>query len=66
MEELSHSLKYVLTPGCTAMVSSKIKRKLWNLVCHTPVIPAVRRMRQEDCSKFEASLDYILLDRPGL
>lgn len=26
--------------------------------CYTPVIPAVRRLRQED-GEFEASLDYI-------
>lgn len=33
---------------------------------HTPIIPAVRRVRQEDCCKFEASLDYVLLGKPGL
>lgn len=33
---------------------------------HTPVILAVRRVRQEDCCKFEASLDYVLLGKPGL
>lgn len=33
---------------------------------HIPVIPAVRRVRQVDCCEFEASLDYVLLGKPGL
>lgn len=33
-------------------------RKFWNQVWHTPVIPAVRRVRQENCCEFEANLNY--------
>lgn len=48
-------------------ISPKL-REIWNQklqVC-TPVIPAVRRVRQEDCWEFEVSLDYILLGKPDL
>lgn len=31
-----------------------------------PIIPAVRRVRQKDCCGFEASLDCIVLGKPGL
>lgn len=53
-------------PGLAAVVSPTFKRKLWNRVWHTPVIPAVRTVRQEDCCKFETSLECILLGKPGL
>lgn len=55
-----------LTEPAVVRFYSKVKRKFWNQVWHTPINPAVRRVRQEDCSKFEASLDYILLSKPGL
>lgn len=31
----------------------------------TPVIPTFWRLRQEDCSEFEVSLDYIVPGQPG-
>lgn len=69
-EAAEHTLEEVLTPGLTQWsvlrFYSKVKRKCWNRVWHTPIIPAVRRVRQEDCCKFEAILDYILLGKSGL
>jgi hypothetical protein len=31
---------------------------------YTSVIPAFRRLRQEDCCKFEANMSYIVKTRP--
>lgn len=44
----------------------QVKRKFWNQVWSTPVTPAVRRVRQENCCEFEANLHYTVLGKPGL
>lgn len=41
----------------------KIYRKSWVWWC-TPIIPAVRRLRQKDGHKFEASVSQIMSSRP--
>ena len=38
------------------------KSQVWWL---TPLIPALKRLRQEDCYEFEASLGYIKRSKPA-
>jgi hypothetical protein len=42
------------------MIANKLSRIWW----YTPVIPALRRLRQEDL-KFQARLGYLMNSRPA-
>jgi hypothetical protein len=53
--QIKTTMRYHLTPVRMAAIKKTRKSRVW---AHTPVIPALGRLRQEDW-KFQVSLGYI-------